>query len=105
MLIDVTKNEITGRYEVETDVKPTPSGGTIAYAWHHDGDNITIYTQSATPSVGDPVLWYDNDSSDTHKLMIDTEYGVEVYDSDTDTINWDSGVPYLRTPQSDIELW
>ena len=47
MLIDVTKNETTGKYEVETDVKPTPTpgGGTIAYAWdYHESTSGTTGT-------------------------------------------------------------
>ncbi len=45
MLIDVTKNETTGKYEVETDVKPTPApgGSAIAYAWYYgDGKEPSI---------------------------------------------------------------
>lgn len=56
MLIDVNKNPTTGKYEVETDVKPTPGGGAIAYAWDYEDDlgggGIAYFNFDVAPEDG-----------------------------------------------------
>ena len=78
-----------------------PAGTNMLYAWFSEGDLNTIYTQSTTPSVGDPVLIY---IYSEYKLKKDTEFGVASYNPDTNAITR-NGQVYSRTPQSDIEVW
>ena len=61
MLIDVNKNPTTGKYEVETDVKPTPApGGAIAYTWNYEDDfggaGITYFNFDVAPDTEEEYL-------------------------------------------------
>ena len=87
--------------KVTVTLENIPAGTNMLYAWYSEGDLNTIYTQSATPSVGDPVLVYNYGE---YRLIIDTEHGVTSYNPDTNTIAR-NGQAYSRTPQSDIEVW
>ena len=114
MLIDVTKNETTGKYEVETDVKPTPApgGGAIAYAWYYGDEepSIAYFNFDVAPDTEEEYL--------TKRDIVFTGGSVNIYpcnaesgyskQSDTQFYidGGRDGTTYTRADSSqDIDIW
>lgn len=82
-----------------------PAGGvSTLYCWYDSEDDKTIYTLSATPSVGDMVLIGGGESG-LGGSPIDSDYNVESFDGNILTIdNIGVGTSYTRYQAGDISL-
>lgn len=117
MLIDVTKNETTGKYEVETDVKPTPApgGGAIAYAWNYEDDfggtGITYFNFDIAPDTKEEYLTKKTiEFNSTIVYIYSIESIINGYSKQSDTQFYisegRSGYTYTRADSSnDVDIW
>lgn len=118
MLIDVNKNPTTGKYEVETDVKPTPGGGAIAYAWNYETDfgdsGIAYFNFDVAPDTLEEYLTKRdiefNDGSEGYLVRIypcNADYGYSKISNTQFYIGSGKGrTTYTRADSSeDIDIW